>query len=346
MLLLDNLESIGSFFYKLGKALEVFLGQIGKFEKKMLEEKLDTTVIAKLRLQDKKEPDLKVWKNFLKKLKNPKNKVSIGLVGKYNELQDAYKSIHESFVHGGALNNCKVNVIPVHSERMEDLTDKELEELISSFDGILVAPGFGERGVEGKIKTIKIVRERQIPFFGICLGMQCAAVEFARNALEIEGAASTEVNPETPNPIIDLMPGQKEITKKEKEASLNMEPLGIHKFQLSLDYLAGTQVRPLLKYIKKLGSSPQKESKLSKPELELEAREDNWIGLWELKESFEGSKKDLYSFLAEQEFLGKHSENMLKEYFFLLTQSFGAGWRWTEENVSVEGKTFPKVYAK
>ena len=132
----------------------------------------------------------------------------------------------------------------------------------------------------------------------------------------------------------------------EKEASLNMEPLGIHKFQLSLDYLAGTQVRPLLKYIKKLGSSPQKESKLSKPELELEAREDNWIGLWELKESFEGSKKDLYSFLAEQEFLGKHSENMLKEYFFLLTQSFGAGWRWTEENVSVEGKTFPKVYAK
>lgn len=181
---------------------------------KMLKENLDTTVISKLRLQDKKEPDLKAWKTFLNKLRNPSKEINIGLVGKYNELQDAYKSIHEAFVHGGAVNECKVQVTPIHSEKVEELDNDRLAALLSKFDGILVAPGFGERGIEGKIRSIKVVRENNIPFFGICLGMQCAAVEFARNVAGIEGASSTEVEPDTANPIIDLMPDQKGVTKK------------------------------------------------------------------------------------------------------------------------------------
>ncbi len=181
---------------------------------KMLKENLDTTVISKLRLKDKKEPDLKAWNTFLNKLRNPSREVSIGLVGKYNELQDAYKSIHEAFVHGGAVNECKVNVVPVHSERVEDYDDTRLKALLARFDGILVAPGFGERGIEGKIRAIRIVRENDIPFFGICLGMQCAAVEFARSVLEIKNASSAEVDPGTSDPIIDLMPDQKGVTKK------------------------------------------------------------------------------------------------------------------------------------
>lgn len=181
---------------------------------KMLKENLDTTVISKLRLQDKKEPDLKAWKTFLNKLRNPSKEINIGLVGKYNELQDAYKSIHEAFVHGGAVNECKVQVTPIHSEKVEELDNDRLAAWLSKFDGILVAPGFGERGIEGKIRSIKVVRENNIPFFGICLGMQCAAVEFARNVAGIEGASSTEVEPDTANPIIDLMPDQKGVTKK------------------------------------------------------------------------------------------------------------------------------------
>jgi CTP synthase len=178
----------------------------------MLKEKLDTTVISKLRMRDRKEPDLTPWKNFLGKLKNPMDEVTIGLVGKYNELQDAYKSIHEAFVHAGAVNECKVNVVPIHSEHLE--TDFEsVSQRLTEYDGVLVAPGFGERGIEGKVKAIQFVREHEIPFFGICLGMQCAAVEFARNVLNLN-ASSTEVSPETPEPIIDLMPDQKKITRK------------------------------------------------------------------------------------------------------------------------------------
>lgn len=181
---------------------------------KMLKENLDTTVISKLRLQDKKEPDLKAWKTFLNKLRNPSKEINIGLVGKYNELQDAYKSIHEAFVHGGAVNECKVRVTPIHSEKLEELDADRLRAMLSKFDGVLVAPGFGERGIEGKIRSIKVIRENNIPFFGICLGMQCAAVEFARNVAGIKGASSTEVDPNTENPIIDLMPDQKGVTKK------------------------------------------------------------------------------------------------------------------------------------
>ncbi len=179
----------------------------------MLKEKLDQVVIAKLRLKDRREPRLDAWKNFLGKLKNPTREVRIGLVGKYNELQDAYKSIHESFVHAGAVNECKVNIVPIHSEQLENSVEN-IAEKFQELDGVLVAPGFGERGIQGKINAIQAVREHKIPFFGICLGMQCAVVEFAQHVLHLEGAASTEVDAHTPHPVIDLMPDQKKITKK------------------------------------------------------------------------------------------------------------------------------------
>jgi CTP synthase len=179
----------------------------------MLKENLDTTVITKLRLPDRKEPDLKAWKAFLGKLKNPTYEVTIGLIGKYNELQDAYKSIHEAFVHAGAVNECRVKVEPIHSEQLEgdpEMIGRRLKDL----DGVLVAPGFGERGITGKINAIRYVRENHIPFFGICLGMQCAVVEFARHIVGLPNAASTEVDAQTTDPVIDLMPDQKKITKK------------------------------------------------------------------------------------------------------------------------------------
>jgi CTP synthase len=179
----------------------------------MLKERLDTVVLTKLRLRDRKEPDMRGWKRFLEKLKSPKHKVRIGLVGKYNELPDAYKSIHEAFVHAGAANECKVKVVPIHSEQLEADYESVVEKL-QNLDGILVAPGFGERGIEGKILAIQYVREQNIPFFGICLGMQCAVVEYARNILDLKGAASTEMDPKTPHPVIDLMPDQKDITAK------------------------------------------------------------------------------------------------------------------------------------
>lgn len=174
----------------------------------MLKEKLDATVISKLRLVDKHEPKLKVWKEFLGKLKNPLSEVKIGLVGKYNELQDAYKSIHESFVHAGAMNECKVKVIPLHSEEINAINEaKKLEDL----DGILVAPGFGERGIDGKINAVRYARENNVPFFGICLGMQCAVVEFAQNVLKLEDAASAEIKSNAKNPVINMMEEQKKI---------------------------------------------------------------------------------------------------------------------------------------
>jgi CTP synthase len=179
----------------------------------MLREKLDAVVMTKLRLKDRKEPDLRVWKEFLGKLKSPTYEVRIALVGKYNELQDAYKSIHESFVHAGAVNECQVKIDPIHAEHLEG-DEEELRRRLEGVDGVLVAPGFGERGIEGKIQAIRYVRENGIPFFGICLGMQCAVVEFARNVMGLEGASSTEVTPKPPHPVIDLMPEQKKITKK------------------------------------------------------------------------------------------------------------------------------------
>ena len=179
----------------------------------MYKEKLDSTVLTKMRLPNTKEPQLQKWKSFLARLKTPLHKATIGLVGKYNELQDAYKSIHEAFVHAGAENECEVTVIPIHSEQLEG-DEKTVIKNLSGLDGVLVAPGFGERGIEGKLVAIKHIRENKIPFFGICLGMQCAVVEFSKNVLELEGAASTEVTPDTPHPVIDLMEEQKNIEKK------------------------------------------------------------------------------------------------------------------------------------
>jgi CTP synthase len=176
----------------------------------MLKEGLDAQVISKLRLPDRKAPDLRRWKSFLGKLKNSTHEVTIGLVGKYNELQDAYKSIYEAFIHAGAVNECDVKVVPIHSEQLEG-NEEQIHKTLKRFDGILVAPGFGERGIEGKISTIKYVREKKIPFFGICLGMQCAVVEFSRNIAGIEDASSTEVNEKTTAPVIALMEEQKNI---------------------------------------------------------------------------------------------------------------------------------------
>ncbi|MBL7772067.1 MAG: CTP synthase [Chitinophagaceae bacterium] len=174
----------------------------------MMRENLDVIVLDKLKMNLRHEPDLKQWKEFLNKLKNPTKTVNIGLVGKYVELQDAYKSILEAFVHAGAMNECKVKVHNVHSEY---LTPENVKSSLSGLDGILVAPGFGNRGIEGKIEAIKYAREHKIPFFGICLGMQCCVIEFARNVLKLEAANSTEMDIHTPYPVIDLMENQKNI---------------------------------------------------------------------------------------------------------------------------------------
>ncbi|MEM9990686.1 MAG: CTP synthase [Bacteroidota bacterium] len=173
----------------------------------MLQEGLDTTVISKMRLLDKQEPNLKAWKRFVKKLQAPKEDVTIGLIGKYNELPDAYKSIYEAFIHAGTMNNCKVHIDPVHSEDLE-AGEKAIAKRLKNLDGILVAPGFGDRGIEGKIQAIKYARENKVPFFGICLGLQCAVVEYARHVVGLQDASSVEVEKDTPTPVIHLMSNQ------------------------------------------------------------------------------------------------------------------------------------------
>ena len=178
---------------------------------KMLQEGLDVIVLKKLHINGYSAPQLGKWKEFLDKLKYPSAKVTIGLIGKYIELQDAYKSILESFVHAGAMNECKVQIVNVHSEF---ITADNVDEKLGSLDGLLVAPGFGKRGVEGKIIAVQYAREKQLPFFGICLGMQMAAIEFARNALNLKDAHSTEMDEHTTNPVIDLMEEQKKVTAK------------------------------------------------------------------------------------------------------------------------------------
>jgi CTP synthase len=175
----------------------------------MLEEGLDTVVLKKLQLPNDKQPELKLWNDFLKRFKNPKNTVEIGLIGKYVELHDAYKSISEAFIHAGAQNEVKVNIHWIHSE---ELTVENVPALLKNLNGILVAPGFGERGIEGKIEAVKFARENNIPFFGICLGMQMAVIEYARNVLGLVSANSTEMNSNTLYPVIDLMEEQKSIT--------------------------------------------------------------------------------------------------------------------------------------
>ena len=177
----------------------------------MLEEKLDLVALKKLNLPEKSAPDLQQWNDFLHKHKNPKQIVNVGLIGKYVELQDSYKSILEAFIHAGAANETKVNIISIHSEYIDK---HSIIEKLSGLDGILVAPGFGNRGIEGKIEAVRYARENKIPFFGICLGMQMAVIEYARNVLNLNDANSTEMNSETDYPVINLMNDQKDITDK------------------------------------------------------------------------------------------------------------------------------------
>ena len=176
----------------------------------MLEQRLDEIVLKKLALENTTEPDLKQWNKFLKRLKNPKGEVRIGLIGKYVELQDSYKSILESFIHAGAENEVKVIVEPIHAEL---INSKSIGRKLSKLDGILVAPGFGERGVEGKLAAVRYARTHSLPFLGICLGMQIAVIEFARDVLKLEDANSTEMDPNTPHPVISMMEDQKNITE-------------------------------------------------------------------------------------------------------------------------------------
>ena len=178
---------------------------------KMQEEGLDKVVINKLKLNPKIAPDLTQWKSFLKKYKNPKHKIKIGLVGKYVELQDSYKSILEALIHAGATNEVAVEVVSIHSEF---LNQSNLHEQLKPLHGLIVAPGFGGRGIDGKIKAITYVRENKIPFFGICLGMQMAVIEYARNVLNLQNANSIEIDESTEYPVINLMESQKGIVNK------------------------------------------------------------------------------------------------------------------------------------
>ena len=168
-------------------------------------------MLAKLGLPTDIEPDLAQWKDFLGRLKNPVSEVRIGVVGKYVELPDAYKSIAEAFVHAGAVNECKVRVRWISSE---SLNAENAEELLRDLDGVLVAPGFGERGIPGKLATVRYARENGVPFLGICLGMQCAVVEFAQNVLHLSGANSSEFDEQATDPVIALMEEQKDVVTK------------------------------------------------------------------------------------------------------------------------------------
>ncbi|MBP7808368.1 MAG: CTP synthase [Bacteroidia bacterium] len=175
----------------------------------MEKEELDIIVLKKLGITVEGVPQLDKWKEFLHKFHNPTQEVNIGLIGKYVELKDSYKSIAEAFIHAGAVNDCKVKLHWIHSE---SLTEENVKEKLKDLKGILVAPGFGNRGIEGKIEAIKFARENKVPFFGICLGMQCAVIEFARNVLGLKDAHSREMNPATSNPVIDLLEAQKNIS--------------------------------------------------------------------------------------------------------------------------------------
>ncbi len=206
----------------------------------MLREKLDLIVLKKLNITNYNEPDLTKWKEFLDKVKHPGNKVTIGLIGKYIELQDAYKSILESFIHAGAMNDCKVQVLNVHSEYIDE---ENVNEKLMGLDGLLVAPGFGFRGVEGKIIAVKYARENNLPFFGICLGMQMAAIEFARNVLGIADADSTEMNPDTSNPVIDMMEEQKKVTMKGGTMRLGSYPCVIKENSLAYSVYGTSEIQ-------------------------------------------------------------------------------------------------------
>ncbi len=205
----------------------------------MLREKLDLIVLKKLNITEFKEPELEKWKVFLDKLKYPKSKVTIGLIGKYIELQDAYKSILESFIHAGAINEVKVQVVNVHSEF---ITPENVSEKLHGLDGLLVAPGFGKRGIEGKITAVQYARENDLPFFGICLGMQMAVIEYARNVLGLKAAHSTEMDPQTPDPVINMMEEQKKITMKGGTMRLGAYPCDLKEGSLAYRIYGAKQI--------------------------------------------------------------------------------------------------------
>ena len=192
---------------------------------KMHEQHLDEVVLDKLNLPAEKEPDMAAWTAFVEKVKHPAKKIEIALVGKYTELPDAYKSICESFIHAGAVNDCKVKLREVNSEKV---TAENVAEKLGRMSGILVDPGFGNRGIEGKIVAVRYARENKIPFLGICLGMQCAVIEFARNVLGLADANSSEME-STPHPVIDLMEEQKGVTAKGGTMRLGAYPCTLKK---------------------------------------------------------------------------------------------------------------------
>lgn len=206
---------------------------------KMLQEGLDVIVLKKLQINGYAAPELTKWRAFLDKLKYPHSKVTIGLIGKYIELQDAYKSILESFIHAGAINECKVQIVNVHSEY---ITAESVKEKLKDLDGLLVAPGFGNRGVEGKIIAVKHARENKLPFFGICLGMQMAVIEYARNVLGLADAHSTEMDKTTTNPVIDLMEEQKNIVNLGGTMRLGAYPCEIRKDSMAYKIYGSTRI--------------------------------------------------------------------------------------------------------
>jgi CTP synthase len=206
----------------------------------MQKEKLDLTALRKLNLPAGHTPELKPWKSFVDKLKNPKKEVKIALVGKYVELKDSYKSIIESITHGGAVNETKVDLRCIHSET---INMDNVAELLSDQHGIIVAPGFGDRGIEGKILSVQYARENKIPYLGICLGMQCAVIEFARNVLGYKDAHSTEMTRMTQHPVIDLMEEQKGVTEKGGTMRLGAYPCHISKNSLAAKVYGETKIR-------------------------------------------------------------------------------------------------------
>jgi len=205
----------------------------------MQQQQLDIICLKKLNITWYPEPDLTVWKGFLDKLQNPTSTVKIGLIGKYIELQDAYKSILEAFIHAGAMNECKVEIVDVHSEF---ISDENVQSKLHGLDGLLVAPGFGHRGIDGKIIAVKYAREEGLPFFGICLGMQMSVIEFARNVVGLTGAHSTEMDSSTPYPVIDLMEQQKDITNKGGTMRLGAYPCKIEKETLAYEIYQSEEI--------------------------------------------------------------------------------------------------------
>lgn len=206
----------------------------------MHKEGLDSVVMRKLDIPNSKEPDLKEWISFLDRFKNPKKVVKIALVGKYVELPDAYKSILESFVHAGAANECKVDL---HLIQSENVNAENVAEILGDMKGVLVAPGFGDRGIEGKIEAAHYAREHNIPFFGICLGMQCAVIEFARNVLGYKDAHSMEINPKTEHKVVDLMESQKNITGMGGTMRLGAYPCMIKEGTLAYKIYGDTMIQ-------------------------------------------------------------------------------------------------------